>query len=191
MRTRWVTTLAACTTLGVVLLAGCGDADRSDATAQPTPGSSSTPGPTSDPGEPGGTGGPTEPAGERCPYLTPEQVSTALGSPVTETAGSIHACFFDPPGGEGPSVMLSRVDVQIDPADYARQTRELCQGEVTDVDAGDEAFACVMGLGPQGQVYAGRVLVTVNVDDAADDATGIAVAASLLPEVRVPSATTG
>ena len=66
--------------------------------------------------------------------------------------------------------MLSRVDVQIDPADYAAQTKALCQGEVTDVDAGDEAFACVMGLGPQGQVYDGKVLVTVAVNDAADDA---------------------
>ena len=32
-----------------------------------------------------------------------------------------------------------------------------------------------MGLGPQGQLYAGRVLVTVAVNDAADDAAGIAV----------------
>ena len=72
-------------------------------------------------------------------------------------------------------MLLSRVDVQIDPADYAHQSRQLCEGEVTDVDAGDVAFACVMGLGPQGQLYAGRVLVTVSVNDAVDDATGIAL----------------
>ena len=83
-------------------------------------------------------------------------------------------------------MLLSRVDVQIDPADYARQSRQLCQGEVTDVDAGDVAFACVMGLGPQGQLYAGQVLVTVAVNDAVDDAAGIAAAAALLPEVTVP-----
>ena len=84
-------------------------------------------------------------------------------------------------------MLLSRVDVQIDPADYAHQSRQLCKGEVTDVDAGDVAFACVMGLGPQGQLYAGRVLVTVAVNDAVDDATGIAVAAALLPEVTIPA----
>ena len=127
------------------------------------------------------------PEEEGCPYLTAEQVTAALGSPTHETAGTINACFFDPEGGEGPSVLLSRVDVQIDPADYAHQSRQLCEGEVTDVDAGDVAFACVMGLGPQGQLYAGRVLVTVAVNDAADDATGIAVAAALLPEVTIPA----
>ena len=133
-----------------------------------------------------GTPSPSEPIEEGCPYLTAEQVSAALGTPTTETAGTVHACFFDPESADGPSVMLSRVDVQIDPADYAAQSKALCQGDLTDVDAGDEAFACVMGLGPQGQVYDGSVLVTVAVNDAADDATGIAAAAALLPELTIP-----
>jgi hypothetical protein len=169
-------------------LAGCGDTTSSGATGDPSDPPSSASGPSSGPssGEPS----PTEE--ERCPYLTPEQVSTALGAAVVETAGSVHACFFDPEGAEdggnaeGASVMLSRVDVQIDPSDYAAQTKALCQGEVTDVEAGDDAWACVMGLGPQGQLYHGRVLVTVNVNGAADDAAGIAVAAALLPVVTIP-----
>jgi hypothetical protein len=178
MRTRW----AAATLLLAVTLAGCADTTSSGASDDPTD-RSSTSTPTS--------GDPPPPEQERCPYLTAEQVTAALGAPVVVTAGSVHACFFDPEGGEGvdgASVMLSRVNVQIEPADYAAQTRALCQGEVTDVEVGDEAFACVMGLGPQGQLYVNRVLVTVNVIGAVDDAAGIGVATALLHEVTVPSA---
>jgi hypothetical protein len=181
---------AAAIAVGLMVLAGCGDQDSSGA-ADPPPTGASTPSTTgSATGSPTGQPPTSEPThgAEPCPYLTEEQVSAAIGAETTETAGSLHACFFDPVGGTGPSVMLSRVDVQIDPTDYAIQSRALCQGDVTDVEAGNEAFACVMGMGPQGQVYAGRVLVTVNVNDAADDAAGIAAAAELLPEVTVPPA---
>ncbi len=172
-------------------LSGCGDSESSGATDDPSnPPTSATSSPT--PSETTGSTEPTEPTeppdAEVCPYLTAEQVSAAVGTPMGETAGSLHACFFDPEGSDrqGPTVMLSRVDVQIDPADYAAQTKALCQGEVTDVDLGDEAFACVMGLGPQGQLYAGQVLITVNVGGAADGATGIAMAAALLADVEIP-----
>jgi hypothetical protein len=173
MRTTW----AAAGLVLAAALTGCGGDDSSRATDDPEPSGSSS-----------GTSSPSEPVQEGCPYLTADQVSAALGTPTTETAGTVHACFFDPESAGGPSVMLSRVDVQIDPADYATQSKALCRGDVTDVDAGDEAFACVMGLGPQGQVYDGKVLVTVAVNDAADDATGIAVAATLLPELKIPPA---
>jgi hypothetical protein len=182
MRGTWAGAVAA--VLITTCVAACADSTSSGATDQPSDrptGSATTsadPSPTSD-------APPTEEEG--CPYLSAEQVTAALGTPTHETAGTLNACFFDPDGGEGgASVLLSRVDVQIDPADYAHQSRQLCEGEVTDVDAGDVAFACVMGLGPQGQVYAGRVLVTVSVNDAVDDATGIADAAALLPEVTIP-----
>ena len=175
MRATWVA--AALVTLS---LTACGGTDSSQATDDPTDPPPTASSPT--PSEPVQTPGDDE----VCPYLTLEQVAAALGARVVETAGSVHACFFDPESGSGPSVMLSRVDVQIDPVDYAAQTKALCHGEVTDVEAGDEAFACVMGLGPQGQVYVGKVLVTVNVNGATDDASGIAVAADLLSEVTVP-----
>jgi len=175
MRTTWgALVLASLLTTGG--LVGCGAATSGGAVDEPT--SSISESATPDP--------PTGEA-EGCPYLTAEQVSAALGAPVTETAGTVNACFFDPEeGGTGPNVLLSRIDVRIDPIDYAHRSKELCQGEVTDVEAGDEAFACVMGLGPQGQVYDGRVLVTVAVNGAADEAAGIAAAAALLPEVTVP-----
>ena len=179
MRT-WARAAATAISLAA-LLSGCGDSQSSEATDDPTGAStpsSSSPTP-SDPSE-------TSSAEEDCPYLTAAQVTAALAIPVSQTAGSTHACFFDPEGGTGPSVMLSRINVQIDPADYAAQTKALCQGEVTDVDLGDEAFACVMGLGPQGQLYEGKALVTVNVNGAADDATGISMAAALLHDVTIP-----
>jgi hypothetical protein len=169
-------------------LAGCAGSSSSDATDRLTdPASSSSPTPTqSTPVDP--SGDPSDTA-EGCPYLTNDQVSAAVGMPTSETAGSVHACFFDPVGGVGPTVMVSRVDVQIAPVDYAAQTKALCLGEVTDLDLGDESFACVMGLGPQGQLYVGKVLITVNVEDAVDDDTGISMAAAMLREVTVPPTT--
>jgi len=155
-----------------VTLSGCGGSDSSVA--------------IEDPATPTESAEPTEPVEEGCPYLTAEQVTAVLGADTTETAGTVHACFFDPVSGEGPSVMLSRVDIQIDPAKYAVQSRTLCQGDVTDVDAGDDAFACVMGLGAQGQLYVGKVLIAVAVDDAADEAAGIADTVALLPEITIP-----
>jgi hypothetical protein len=168
-------------------LAGCGsDSSAAVDRSGPAASSSST---TSVPiEETSPTPSDEPPSGdEGCPYLTADVVTADLGSPTHETAGSANACFFDPDSGDGPSVLVSRVDIQIDPAEYARQSKVLCQGDVTEVDAGDEAFACVLGLGPQGQLYVGRVLITVAVADAADDATGVAAAAALLPEVTVPA----
>jgi len=180
MRATWAAAVAV--VLMATGLAGCGDSASSGATDPPSDPATTAATTSADP-TPTSEAPPEE---EGCPYLTAEQVTAALGSPTQETAGTLNACFFDPEGGEGPSVLLSRVDVQIDAADYAHQSRQLCEGEVTDVDAGDVAFACVMGLGPQGQLYAGRVLVNVAVNDAADEAAGIAAAAALLPEVTIP-----
>jgi hypothetical protein len=181
MRATWAAAVAV--VLMATGLAGCGDSASSGATDPPSDPATSTATTSADPTPTSEAPSPEE---DGCPYLTAEQVTAALGSPTHETAGTLNACFFDPDGGEGPSVLLSRVDVQIDPADYAHQSRQLCEGEVTDVDAGDVAFACVMGLGPQGQLYTGRVLVNVAVNDAADDAAGIAAAVALLPEVTIP-----
>lgn len=176
MRARW----AAVALVLATALTGCGGSDESSVDRP-------EPGPTSSPTAPESTDA-SEPAEEGCPYLTGEQVTAVLGTDTTETAGTVHACFFDPVSGEGPSVMLSRVDIQIDPAEYAVQSKALCQGDVTDVEAGDEAFACVMGLGPQGQLYDGPVLIAVAVDDAVDEVAGIAFIVKLLPEITVPPA---
>jgi hypothetical protein len=169
--------------LAALLLAGCGDESSSGAGSGPTDPTTTASSTAT------GSSEPTEPAEERCPYLTAEQVTDALDTPTTETAGSVHACFFDPEGGTGPSVLLSRVNIQIDPSDYAAQSRALCQGEVTDVAVGDEAFACMSGMGPQGQMYTHRVLIAINVNGAEDDAAGVSDAADLLMLVTVPPST--
>jgi hypothetical protein len=173
---------------GVVLLlalAGCGGDDGSEATESPTPSSSSSePSPSESSSDPSDDPS-VEPTGG-CPYLHADQVTAALGSPTKETAGTVNACFFDPESGEGPEVLVSKIDIAIDPVEYATQSRALCQGDVTDVDAGDEAFACLSSMGPIGQLYVGKVLVAVSVTGAADDATGIAASAALLPEITVP-----
>src|SRR3954454_16596031 len=100
-----------------LVLAGCGSKGSSGSADDPSsPTTSTNPGSSSEPA--------TEAAADRCPYVTADQVSDALGEKTTETAGTVHACFFDPAdGGNGPSVMLSRIDVQIDPTDYATQSR--------------------------------------------------------------------
>jgi len=182
MRARW----AAVALVLATALTGCGGSDESQAD-QSEPGATSSATGTPSPTATDSTDS-SEPAEEGCPYLTAEQVTAVLGADTSETAGTVHACFFDPVSGDGPSVMLSRVDIEIDPAEYAVQSKALCQGDVTDVEAGDEAFACVMGLGPQGQLYDGPVLIAVAVDDAVDDAAGIASIVELLPEIAVPPA---
>jgi hypothetical protein len=183
MRATWAAAVAA--VLVTTGLAGCGESESSGA-ADPTDPPSASSGATTLPTDE--TTPPEDLPSDkgRCPYLDAEQVTATLGVPTKETAATVNACFFDPENGEGPSVLLSRVDVQIDPAEYAHQSRALCKGDVTTVDAGDVAFACVIGLGPQGQLYVGPVLVNVAVNDASDEATGIAMAAALLPEVTIP-----
>ena len=179
----WSRRTAVLVVLAALVLAGCGDQESSGASSgatDPTTAASTVSAGATDP---------TKPADEGCPYLAAEQVAAALETPMTETAGSVHACFFDPDRGTGPSVLLSRVNLQIDPTDYATQSRALCQGEVTDVAVGDEAFACMSGMGPQGQMYTHRVLISINVNGAEDDAAGVADAADLLMLVSVPPST--
>ncbi len=185
MRGRWAAVALVLAT-ALAALTGCGGPDESQAD-QPEPSATTSTTGAASPTATGSTDA-SESAEEGCPYLTAEQVTAVLGADTAETAGTVHACFFDPVSGHGPSVMLSRVDIQIDPAEYAVQSKALCQGDVTDVEAGDVAFACVMGLGPQGQLYDGPVLIAVAVDDAADEAAGIASIVALLPEITVPPA---
>ena len=187
MRRNWVGLVAVVAAVAVTLTGCDGDASSTGSDAPTTTSSATDPSsdPPSESAEPG-----QDPTAQGCPYLTAEQVSEALGAPTTLTAGTLNACFFDPEGGgQGPTALVSRIDVQIDPSDYAAQSRVLCQGEVTEVEAGDEAFACVMGMGPLGQVYEDRVLITVLVTGAADDEAGVAAAAALLPLVTVPAGT--
>jgi hypothetical protein len=165
----------------LLVIAGCGGDDISEAIESPTPSSSS-----SEPSPSDGSDAPGDEPTDGCPYLNADQVTDALGAPTKETAGTVNACFFDPESGEGPDVLVSKIDIAIDPAEYASQSRVLCQGDVTDVDAGDDAFACLSGMGPIGQLYVGRVLIAVSVTGATDDATGIAAAAELLPQITVP-----
>jgi hypothetical protein len=183
--TRGTARMAVVAVLLLLALAGCGESNLSGADAAPTGDSTrhpSTSSPSADPG--------TESSDEGCPYLTAEQVTEVLGSPTVETAGTANACFFDPAGGndnDGPAVLLNRIDIQIDPTDYAAQSRDLCQGKVTDVYVGDVAFACMSALGPQGQLYSGRVLITVAVSGMTYDDAGIAAAVELLKQVQIPA----
>jgi hypothetical protein len=180
--TTWTARLGAVALL--LALAGCGSDDGTSEATDPgtSSGSSSSPAPSPT----GESSMPEDEPSGGCPYLHADQVTDALGAPTKETAGTASACFFDPESGDGPEVLVSKIDIAIDPAEYASQSRALCQGDVTDVDAGDEAFACLSSMGPIGQLYVGRVLVAISVTDAADNAIGIAAAATLLPEITVP-----
>lgn len=169
--------------VAVLALSGCAGSTSSGSPEPPTGTFSSTGSSTTS------TTPPADPPGKGCPYLTADQVGGVVGTSMSETAGSVHACFFDPLETGGPSVMLSRIDIQIDPTDYARESKALCKGDVTDLDLGNESFACLGALGPQGQLYEDRVLVTVAVDGATDEATGIADAAELLRVLTIPPQT--
>ncbi|MCK9248367.1 MAG: hypothetical protein M0P31_05240 [Solirubrobacteraceae bacterium] len=119
-----------------------------------------------------------------CRYLDLGDVNAATGATLEEVAAGEGGCTFAPPSGaEGPRVALNRIDIAIDPKQYADGAKENCKGERTDVSAGDVGWACVT-INPQGIVIKDRTLLQVDVTDAADDAAGVAIAAKLVPAMK-------
>ncbi|WP_341926330.1 hypothetical protein [Nocardioides psychrotolerans] len=173
-------------TLASLVLAGCGG---DDVDTSPAPASSPSAVSSSDPTETVPTEtDPTEtapPGEESCAFLPLDAVTAALGEEMQLAASGPTTCIFGPVTASSPaSVTLNVTPLDIDPADYAAGTRDLCEGPVTEADAGDQAFACVTFLGAQGFWFEGATSIVVDVttpDDA--EASGVAAAAALLTSV--------
>ncbi|MGD9695217.1 MAG: hypothetical protein AB7V42_06100 [Thermoleophilia bacterium] len=124
------------------------------------------------------TGSATTAAGA-CPLLDAAAVGAATGEEAVLNGGGPQFCSFT--AGDI-DVTVNATEIAIDVDQYVAGTRDVCDGPVTDVDAGDAAFTCV-AIAPQGFVVHGRTIVAVQVNGAADDATGLGIAGELLPSV--------
>lgn len=179
-------TLALLALVAALVLGACSDDDGGDADAageETTEGAESTD--TTDSGstasEPPDTAGE---AGEgECAWLDASVLDAALGATFEEIAAGESGCSFET-ADDGPRVLVNRTEIAIDPGEYAEGTRDLCDGEVREIDAGDEAFACEY-IGVQGFVFEGQVTILVQIDDAPDTATALDALEEILPEVRV------
>jgi len=145
-----------------LLLAGCGGGDDDEPSSTPSSETTTTSNRTSD-----------------CPYVNPEDVGAVLDEQVSLVAGGEGGCTFI--GGDY-TLTVTYVQIGIDPAQYSQEARNSCNGPITEVDAGDDAYACV-AFAPQGFLYVGKDSWVVQVTGATDDAAGVALAAELLPSV--------
>lgn len=122
-----------------------------------------------------------------CGYLNASEVTNAVGRPMIEETISDSSCTFSPAKGKSPTITLQRTELVVDQADYAAGAREVCAGEPTDVDAGQEAFICVTTK-PSGNAFFDGVSIYLEVDgtdytDADPEGEGLRIAAELLPHL--------
>jgi len=89
------------------------------------------------------------------------------------------ACLFDAVAEDSPaSASVNLTQLQVDPGQYAADTRDLCEGPATEAEGGDQAFACVTFVGPQGYYFEGATSVLVEVGTA-DEAEESAITAEV------------
>lgn len=178
---RRLAALAASLAAVPLLLGGCGGDPEPAPTGGDEPSDAAT---TTAPSEPT-----TSSADEgTCTMLSAEAVTAALGEEMVVSVGFPQSCLFSPADpASAASVTASATAIAIDLAEYAAGTRDLCEGEVTEVEAGEVAFACVTFVGPQGYVFedSTSVLLDVVTGDESESAA-VAAAAALLPSVTVP-----
>lgn len=170
-------TLATALTSALLLAAGCGDDEPSDASPS-APSAESTP--------PASEAVPDPPADNACPYLSDDAVTSALGEEAALTASGPASCLFGATGSDV-GVTVSVTDIAIDLDAYVEGTRELCEGDLVEVEAGEAAFVCTTFAGPQGFVFGGGQSILVTVDDAEDDTTATGALTALLPQVSFVS----
>jgi hypothetical protein len=158
-------------TLPLLLLAACGDDEKDGDTDS---GSS----------QESDTGGAEEVEG--CDYLPVDAVTTAIRQEMRlVTEGPVTCLFNSVDDGLELSVVLNLTELAIDTEEYAAGSRDNCDSEPTDVDAGEIAFTCVTFVGAQGYVFDRGYSAVLDVM-ADDEATSLEAAAAMLPSVTVP-----
>lgn len=172
--------LAALALAAPLMLTGCGD--------DPDPAPESSPSEDTSTSPPASSPTPTEASDESCAMLDTEAVTAALGEGMVLSASGPQTCIFGPiDPASAASLTVSLTELAIDPTEYAAGTRDLCEGEVTEVEAGDVAFACVTFVGPQGYVFVDSVSILLDVVTADEsEPAALAAAAALLPSVTAP-----
>lgn len=161
---------------------GCGGDDDADEPATTTTEAAAAPTEA-----PEATGGGSAPSGDDCPYLATDVLAEAVGGELELLAGNEGACTWS--GEDGLSVSLSRIDIQIDPEQYAEEATSSCEeGTVEEVDAGDAAYACI-AIGPTASWYDFDEAVLLNLgtlgsDDEVEQQL-LDAFAEVLPEVHL------
>ncbi|MDO9494589.1 MAG: hypothetical protein Q7J48_02700 [Nocardioides sp.] len=180
--------LAALALVAPLMLAACGEDADPASTTDRSDDTSTSPTPTEATEATEATEPSTSAAEDECVLLPAEAVTTALGEDMVVSASGPQSCLFGPGDpASAASITAAVTELAIDPEEYAAGSRELCEGEITDVDAGDEAFACVTFVGPQGFVFEGSTSVVLDVTTGDEsEPAAIAAAAALLPSVVVP-----
>lgn len=128
-----------------------------------------------------------ETGNQECTYLATDAVASALGVDVEVSSAGERACVFRSTDDSDLSLELTRIDILIDPEQYADEARDLCDaGTVVDIDAGDQAYACV-DFGPSGSYYQGDVLISLGSSflDDEDEQLIFDAIVELLPEITV------
>lgn len=120
---------------------------------------------------------PPEPLGA-CPMLADKVVTKAFGRAMGVLTASPEMCVFTPTKGMTDSSVAINLASGGDPA----AARSKCKGEITEVEAGDDAFACAVGSGVQGHVFDGDSSAVLEVV-LGTNAKAIKAAAELLPSV--------
>lgn len=124
---------------------------------------------------------PPEPLGE-CPMLADAAVTKAFSRPMGVLTANPEMCVFTPTKG----MTDSSVTVNLGSGGDAAAARNKCKGEITEVEAGDDAFACVAGSGVQGYVFDGGSSVVLDVVFGNNE-KALKAAAELLPSVTFQS----
>ena len=122
-----------------------------------------------------------------CEFLPLTVVTEAFGEEMEVVAGP-ETCIFSSVAEESPSALtLNVIRILIDPDEYAEGSRENCDGEITEVDAGDQAWTCVTFVGPQGYLFEGGYSAVLDVvaADEDDDAAALALAEAVLPSITL------
>lgn len=163
----------------LAITAACGsDTSGGDRETRTTGSTESDAGPTSE-------GSETDDSSE-CSWVSTDDVTNAAGQQMTVQAAGEAACVFETPTGDGPSIWLYATKIAIDQDEYEKGTREVCEGAITDVDAGDSAWTCIVFGKPQGTFIENKYIVTIDPKDFASDDEAFAALAKLLPKVTTP-----
>jgi hypothetical protein len=193
----WIATLS----VALLLLGGCGGDEEPEPRAEESSTTTSTPSsPSSDVASPTESKTPStsarpddetesspveelppEPLGE-CPMLADAAVTKAFGRAMGVLTANPEMCVFTPTKG----MTDSSVTVNLASGGDAAAARSKCKGKVTDVEAGDDAFACVAGSGVQGYVFDGGSNVVLDVVFGTNE-QALKAAAQLLPSVTFQS----
>jgi hypothetical protein len=125
------------------------------------------------------------PAGDDCAFVTTDELDEALDLDAELQRADDNGCGWTADTSSGSvAVTLDRITIQIDVDEYMAGTREVCDDDITEVDAGDDALACVAAGSPSGSVRFGDDLYTFSALPVDDPAPFVSGFADLLPSVR-------